>query len=729
MSNFQPSYKLCLLVQRAEKLLPPANGSLNPYIEFQIQGSNQKVSTNVINNNVQPVFNSSLTLDGYFFGSDNLIIKVFNRGTEEDRSKDEVVGYASTYVSSFLLGEVQNFTVDLYKYDAKKDRKSKDSHAGDAGKLFFQIHVAQPNDTPFVNKEWNYPLYNAWLEIIDAKNCPPVLGDSADPRVSISISPATNNQQYTTSTQHSLTPVWNERRKILLDNYQSQTINISMESKNKKETTPMGQYQLPLAKCAVGHIYEDSVELSPVNGQPPAILHYKLQITAKDTQPFQFIKDKTNYEEEESVASKQSVQSISSKQSTEKLETHQISNYSERSISLTEQSTKVTSTTSITTSTTSITTSKTSITTSTTSITTSETTTQKEAKRSINLSSNPKRRTLNNSEVLLERIKIPKGISDSPCTFHVNLIEARNLQKECDPFVTFAIRSQKKDSSVNSKVIQNTQNPKWDENFDLNSPSLLTDTLVVDMYNKDPLPDNRLMDTFEIPVGNLPYKGSFVFDRDVQLKDQTTGHLNFIINPEKPNDPHCHFQWGNFDSSYSTSFTGYSHKGHSISAHSSDEKNTYHVHEEVLKELRKPKKIENITVQITGINNIPFESNDNNNYLTIQRRNKTKTKGPVQKVDDIINHQEVSAKYENVKPGNYIEVLLYQYPKNGNQNPSLVCGRRFKVKDMNFDSQPRTYNLQTPEQLLEEEDNNNTVESSNMGELKLSFSHDVTFKE
>lgn len=692
MSNFQPSYKICMRIQRGQDLLPMENtNKLNPYVVFQLQGSTEKVKTRVLNDTIQPIFNDALTLNGFYVGSDLLNVLVYNRG-EGNESEDEVVGCGSLYISTLLLGEVQNYTIELFKYDKKKNTADRKSKRGSAGKIFCQIHVAQLEDTPFINKEWAYPLYNAWLEIIDAKNCPAVSEGSADPLVTTTISPAANNQLYKTKVMHSLTPVWNARTRILLDNYQKQTINISMLSKGKSEKIPMGEYQLSLANCSVGHIYENNVELSSVNGQPPAVLHYRLQITAKDTDPFKFIRDKENFEEEESVKSRQSVTS---------LEEQGMANYAERSIDLSENSAKMANTTS----------------------------TPQERKKPISLSSAPKRRILSNTDVDLQKIKLPKGLSDSPCLLHVNLIEARNLQKESDAFVNFTVLSATKESSVKSKVIQNTQNPTWNENFDINSPSILSDILVVDMYNKDPLPENRLMDTVEIPICNLPYKKSYVFDRDVQLNNQNTGHLNFTINADTLDDEHCHFEWGDLGSSYSTSFTGYSHQGHSISNHSSDEKNTYHVHAEINKEVRKPKQIENITVLITGFNDIPFESDKTKTYLTIQRRTKVKSKGPAKKFDDVINSkQEISVKYENIKPGNFVEIMIHQFPSNDSSRPQLVCGRRFKVKEMNFDNQPRSYKLMSPE-IFEEDNYDNTVKSaSNVGEVKMAFSHEVSFK-
>lgn len=705
MTSFQPSYKLCMRIQRAQALLPAENmDKLNPYIVFQLQGSSEKVKTKALKETTDPIYNVSLELNGFFVGSDLLNIWVYNRG-EGNESEDEIVGCATLYVSTLSLGETQNYIIELYKYNKKKNDIDRKSKRGSAGSIFCQFHVAQPEDTPFVNKEWLYPLYNAWLEIIDAKNCPAVSDGSADPLVSTTISPAANTQLYKTKVMHSLDPVWNARTKILLDNYQKQTINITMESKGKTEKKPMGSYQLSLAKCAVGHIYEDNVELSSVDGKPPAVLHYRLQITAKDTEPFKFIRDKDVFEEEESVKSSQSVKSI---------EKQAVSNVRERSIGIPQDEAKSNEV-------------ATQEATKSDEIVTQEAATA-EKKKPINLSRSPKRRLLTNSDVNLDKIKIRRGISDSPCVLHINLIEARNLQKESDPFVNFSVRSYQKEASVKSKVIQNTQNPQWNENFDINSPSLISDVLVVDMYNKDPLPENKLMDTIELPICNLPYKDSYIFDRNVKLNNQTTGRLNFIINCDAEDNEHCKFQWGDFGSSYSTSFTGYSHRGHSISAHSSDERNTYHVHEEITKEMRKPKKVENITVFITGFRNIPFESKSAKTYLTIERRTKTKSKAPAQKFDDVIHFsQPLTAKYDNVKPGNLIEVLIYQYPSNDVKHPQLVCGRRFKVKEMDFEGQEKYFKLLDPVQLDDYYDSN--VEStSNVGELKMTFKHEVSFK-
>ena len=210
MSKYKPTYKLFIRIQRAQGLVPlRGTSTLNPYVVFQMQGSTEKVKTKVTKNSINPIYSTEFALDGYFIGSDLLHIWVYTRG-EGKESDDEVVGYANTYVNTFLLGEVQNYTINLYEYDKLKKTMCLISEPGSAGKIYCQFHVSKIDeneednnedlllDKPFVNKVWTYPFYNAWIEVIDANNYPAVNEDSAYLFISLFISPATNTQLFQT---------------------------------------------------------------------------------------------------------------------------------------------------------------------------------------------------------------------------------------------------------------------------------------------------------------------------------------------------------------------------------------------------------------------------------------------------------------------------------------------------------------------------------------------------
>ncbi|OHT02895.1 hypothetical protein TRFO_06951 [Tritrichomonas foetus] len=290
MSSFQPAYKIWMQVKRASDLLPPGGSPLNPYISFQLQGSSENVKTKSIKNSTDPVYNDTLSIDGFFIGSDMLHIWVLNK--DEDGNEDKVVGYAQLFMNDLQLGSNQNITVDLYKYDEKRKTMSRQSTKGEAGSINIIFHLAKLNDTPFEVNEWSYPLYQAWFDVISASNIPQVQGQPANPYVSVTVSPAANLQVYRTKAKMGIThPLWNERTRLLLDNYQSQTLNITMHSKNNDGEDPViGQLSIDLSKCTVGPVIDTHVAMQSQTGDSPIVLHLRLQILAKGTDPFDFVR-------------------------------------------------------------------------------------------------------------------------------------------------------------------------------------------------------------------------------------------------------------------------------------------------------------------------------------------------------------------------------------------------------------------------------------------------------
>ena len=310
MTDYPPSYKLCIQTKRAEGLLrPDSETNLNSYVKYQILGSKENQKTKTVLNETDPVFNSIITLNGFFVGSDVLNVSVYHRvGAEEDAEKDIIVGCESLHICDMTLGSNENVEIELYKYSSKAKGIDKKSEKGSAGKIITIIHVAQMDDTPFELKEWSYPLYNAWLDVIAVTNCPTNQG--AQFYISSYIKPTLNTQKKKTDqVDNASTTIWNNRRRILLDTFQSQIIYIELHRvlpKSEKEQDKkhhrkhhrddndkvIASLQMPLNRCSVGHVYKQKIEMEVpselFNGIYPALV-YRLQITAKGTDPFEFL--------------------------------------------------------------------------------------------------------------------------------------------------------------------------------------------------------------------------------------------------------------------------------------------------------------------------------------------------------------------------------------------------------------------------------------------------------
>lgn len=137
-------------------------------------------------------------------------------------------------------------------------------------------------------------------------------------------------------------------------------------------------------------------------------------------------------------------------------------------------------------------------------------------------------------------------------------------------------------------ILSNEEAPPIDVPFNekvmFRCPDPQTDTLVVTF--DDPEEGDDLCDPVVIPLNTIGLDGESEYDKDVTLDDEPCGHVHIIFfvrevgkemketthPPESDTysteqvqeraapiiEEYCDFQWGNYGSSYSTSFTGYS---------------------------------------------------------------------------------------------------------------------------------------------------------------------------
>lgn len=160
-----------------------------------------------------------------------------------------------------------------------------------------------------------------------------------------------------------------------------------------------------------------------------------------------------------------------------------------------------------------------------------------------------------------------------------------------DPYVTLEIKGEK-DSRVKTKTKENNLNPFWNETFDFNCKDRNTDTLLVNLFDKDIKNDDKMMNELSYPLSNWPIGSHIDVVDDIKLKKKDAGKLYLGIDvydlnsqpvvqsrdiqleqpPEQPSVEYCDFTLGNYPSDYSTYFTGFSNLSSLSEIHSWEEK-------------------------------------------------------------------------------------------------------------------------------------------------------------
>lgn len=287
--------------------------------------------------------------------------------------------------------------------------------------------------------------------------------------------------------------------------------------------------------------------------------------------------------------------------------------------------------------------------------------------------------------------------------FEIHAINAQNLLKldanASDPYLLFYFKDAK-EFTFRTKAIKDNCNPEWNETIKVttNNPD---DTLVVELYDKDIKNDDSMMDPIEFPLSRI-INEPVDFDNDIFNKGQPAGHLHFTINylgNVQTRDivlddlGDCHFAWGEYDSSFSTSFTGYSQCSKTLDdiLNSGDYN---HIHVEVTQEtegqnpMQKPKRIETVTGTLVGFEGLQTAPADNLNiYATVQligRSAISKGKGALVQTD--VEHTESPSfnkefNLEHGRKGDYLNVFVYQdHPEQG---LIKIGNAKIPIKDYN----------------------------------------------
>lgn len=305
--------------------------------------------------------------------------------------------------------------------------------------------------------------------------------------------------------------------------------------------------------------------------------------------------------------------------------------------------------------------------------------------------------------------------------FDIHAVKGTNLIKAdanaSDPYMVFYLKNVGKDAAVKTQVIDNNLNPVWNKHLALstNDPS---ESICVELWDKDIKYDDSLMDPLEYPVTSITPENPINFDKDIERKGKPAGHLEFHIYNVDQSTPayqsrsinlepgqQCHFQWGDDGSTFSTSFTGYTECSKTLDDILQGQ-DFDHVHEVIVPDAEakppKPKKVEEvdgILVQCDNLATLPDEPL--NIYATVQLIGRSaigKGKGTLVQTDNQNSASPVfnkEFKLEKGKLGDGVQVVVYQ--QHSQQGVLRIGTARIPIHDVTEGpNPPQPVNLLKP---------------------------------
>ena len=263
-----------------------------------------------------------------------------------------------------------------------------------------------------------------------------------------------------------------------------------------------------------------------------------------------------------------------------------------------------------------------------------------------------------------------------------------------DPFVTFQIQGEPEYTKKRTKTVDTNLNPVWDQTYELDVNDRNKDVLLVNLFDEDINKDDQMMDELKFQLNQWPIGTHIDYAENIKYKDQDAGKLYLGIDvieplpiqtfderdiflPEPVND-YCNFTLGNYPSTFSTDFTGYTNWSHSLSPLNSRDIQKHHHHHEgpaaqtrdVQLEPKATKAGESIKGRIVKANGLPKTDSDGSDtyvVLTVISKSGKDKKGEKVKTEIIHDTQdpEWNKEFEfvNAKTSDSLRAEVFQYHK------------------------------------------------------------------
>lgn len=339
-----------------------------------------------------------------------------------------------------------------------------------------------------------------------------------------------------------------------------------------------------------------------------------------------------------------------------------------------------------------------------------------------------------------------------PIQLKVKLVKGTNLHKmdkigKSDPYCIFQLKGYPEDqlSRWKSRVIDNTLDPVWNEEYTFMCKDWNTDVLVFQMWDKDVIKDDQMVDTIEFPLNQFPLNQHVTWSEDVKHKNKPGGHLDLefdaidLLNQPKIQqrdlvleEGACDFTLGSYSSEYATSFSSIT-CSHQLSDLHSSEKVEHASHAKVVEKKSPPKPVrlsESISGILIGANNlIKVGTEATNTYALIhvltkalyQKKGKTPQKSEVIS-DSTSPGYNLGFDYKKVSKGDSLQIEIFQTNQPKGDLKIGECVIPLKNIDEN-QTVEKEFDLEKPFRFPYELGN-----FDSFGKIKLSLTHNVQYK-
>jgi hypothetical protein len=285
-------YKIYVKAISARDVFPQdPDGFSDPYVILELEGSKQKVQTNFIENNLNPVWNEELDpLDGGAVGSDLLKITLMDHDKPTKRGKkndDDPIGLAELKVRELQLGVPFQLEVPTTRCN-KKGKIEKGAGPGSGGIVTFEFSIQLGDNGRTANAPWTWPFYNAEIEFTSASGIPDVDGAAPDPYVVVKLGGSFNDQKTKTkNASGTANPEWNETKKFLLGDIERESFDISIWSKGN-DKDKVAKTTLYLSALTIGATQNIDITLEPGSDKFTAKPTLKVKVTIQAQNPGAF---------------------------------------------------------------------------------------------------------------------------------------------------------------------------------------------------------------------------------------------------------------------------------------------------------------------------------------------------------------------------------------------------------------------------------------------------------
>lgn len=263
---------------------------------------------------------------------------------------------------------------------------------------------------------------------------------------------------------------------------------------------------------------------------------------------------------------------------------------------------------------------------------------------------------------------------------------------------------QEQEALVRMSLLNNAPQPRdalLNKTLNFEIPDPQTETLIITVV--DPTTNDKICDPISLPLSQLGVNQSATFQSKLKRNDAEIGlitidllalgkdkiskkdmqHRSIPVDNEESqtigesilddNNGYCNFTWGDYGSTFSTSFTGYSHE-QSLSSTISEAEIRWHRHDEIQREIqheRKPKRSDTFSGRIRSINfNNDALTPGDEYYVTahlLGKSSRQSAKSDWIKSDPVVPSDKSKLEFKHfkfdynqkVKKGDYLEVFVY----------------------------------------------------------------------